>query len=167
MRAKLAGLTALACVLAGVSACADRDDNDDRRVGRADSSICTPFTAPAAATDPSNVASVAVPGGGDASAFDDCLHRWAYRLARSDDPADVVGQATVAACAPALSRWNASTMSGPTVGPDSAVSLITGETGTTIGERYGMAQSKALFYVVQARAGNCAPPPAAATTPAR
>jgi hypothetical protein len=165
MRAKLAGLTALACVL-GVSACADRDD-DDRRVGRADMAICTPFTAPAAATDPSGVTAVAVPGGGDASAFDDCLHRWGYRLARSEDPADVVGQATVAACAPALSRWNAATMSAPAVGPDTAVSLITGESASTLAERYSTAQSKALFYVVQARAGNCAPPPATTTTAAR
>ena len=43
--------------------------------------------------------------------------------------------------------------------PDSAISLVTGEPSTTLADRYQSAQSKALFYVVQARAGNCAPPP--------
>ena len=41
------------------------------------------------------------------------------------------------------------------------ISLVTGEPSTTLADRYQSAQSKALFYVVQARAGNCAPPPVA------
>jgi hypothetical protein len=161
MQAKLASVTALACLL-GVAACADRDDGDrGRRASVA--GICTPFAgAGAATTDISGVG--AAPGGGDAAAFDDCLHRWGYRLARSEDPAGDVAQAVVAACGPALSRWNQSSLTQVPAGPDTAVSLITGEASTTIGERYSLAQSKALFYVVQARAGNCAPPPETATT---
>ena len=166
MRAKLASVTALACVL-GVAACADRDD-DEKRGGRSVAGICTPFAAQAAASnDLSGVAGVSVPGGGDAAAFDDCLHRWGYRLAKSEDSAGDVAQAVVAACGPALSRWNQSSLTQAPAGPDTAVSLITGESSTTIGERYSLAQSKALFYVVQGRAGNCAPPPETTTAAAR
>jgi len=156
MRAKLAGVTLLACIM-GVSACADRDDDD----GRAAAGICTPFATAATTPGPAGVAPAAV--GGEAANFDDCLHRWGYRLARADeDSADTVGAAVMAACAPALAAWNQSTLAAQT-GPDEAVSLVTGESSSTITDRYASAQSKAIFYVVQARAGNCAPPPAEAT----
>jgi hypothetical protein len=167
MRMKVAGVTALACVLAGLSAC-DRDDDDDAREV---SGICTPFRAQggaAAAPDPASVDAVATPAlTGDAAAFDDCLHRWGYRLAKSDDLAETVAGAVVAACAPALARWNSATVAQPSTGPDQAISLVTGEPSTTLADRYQSAQSKALFYVVQARAGNCAPPPAATTAQAK
>lgn len=161
MRAKLAGLTALACVL-GVAACSDRDDDGDSR-GMA--GICTPFAA--AATAPTDPSGVSVSGGGDGAAFDDCLHRWGYRLAGADDTADIVAQAVVAACAPALSRWNQSNLAQVQEGSDTAVSLVTGESQTTFGERYQMAQNKALFYVVQGRAGSCSAPDDAAPAAAR
>lgn len=163
MRTGFAGLAVLACVLVGVSAC-DRDDDD--RGGSGVAGICTPFAAPTpAATDPTAVQPV--PGGGDAAAFDDCLHRWGYRLARAEDTsADAAGAATVTACAPVLARWNQATLAQPTAGPDTAVSLVTGESAGTLTDRYQSAQEKALFYVVQARAGNCAPPPATAAASA-
>ncbi len=152
MRANLAGVSLLACVL-GISACADNDDGG----GRASAGICSPFTT-AAASGPAGVAPAA---SGEAAAFDDCLHRWGYRLARADeDSAETVGAAVVSACAPLLAAWNQTTMGQASAGPDEAVSLVTGETSSTIGDRYASAQSKATFYVVQARAGNCAPPPA-------
>lgn len=163
MRTGLASAAVLACVLAGASACADRDDDG----GGAVAGICTPFTAaPAASADPTAVQPV--PGGGDAAAFDDCLHRWAYRLARAQDTsAEAPAAATMAACAPVLSRWNQATLAVPATGPDTAVSLVTGESQGTLPDRYQSAGEKALLYVVQARAGNCAPPPAtpAAATP--
>jgi hypothetical protein len=143
--------------LALVAGCADNE-----RGGRADAKICTPFAAqPANAADPAAAAAAAAAPGGEAAAFDDCLHRWAYRLARSeDDRADFVAQATVAACQPLLARWNQATLGAQPPGtPDSAVSLVTGRTNNTPADRFEGAQSKALFYVVQARAGNCAPPP--------
>ena len=154
MRAKLASVSLLACVL-GLAACADRDDDD-----RADAATCTPFAeAPAAPAGAPAVAPAAT--GAEAAAFDDCLHRWGYRLARADeDSADVVGAAVVAACAPALAAWNQTALAQPQTGPDEAVSLVTGATSSTIADRYASAQSKAMFYVVQARAGNCALPPA-------
>jgi hypothetical protein len=168
MRAKLAGVTVLACVLGGLAAC-DRDDRDDD--GREVAGICTPFRAQGAAapaSDPASVDAVAVPAtSGDAAGFDDCLHRWGYRLARSDDPAEVTAAAVVAACAPALARWNSATIAQPATGPDTAISLVTGESSTTLAERYTSAQSKALFYVVQARAGNCALPAAPETADAK
>ncbi len=122
----------------------------------ADARICSPFAAqPAGSTDPAGVA--AAPGG-DAGALDDCMHRWGYRLARSDDRADLVAQAVVAACTPVLSRWNQSTLNQPQPGPDTAISLVTGKTNNTPADRFEMSQAKALFYVVQARAGHCAAP---------
>lgn len=163
MRSRMVGALMMTGILVGVSACADND-----RDGRADASICSPFTTTAvvAPADPTAVAPVgAAPVAGEAAAFDDCLHRWAYRLARADDDsADVVGQAVVAACAPVLASWNQATLTQAPAGTDtSAVSLVTGDTATTVADRYDMAQSKAVFYVVQARAGHCAPPPKTAT----
>jgi hypothetical protein len=153
MRAKIVGGLILAMGFVGAG-CADRDGN-----GRADAKTCTPFTAtaPANAADPT---AVTAPAGGDAAAFDDCLHRWGYRLAKADDTAAIdVADAVVAACTPVLVRWNQSTIAGQPAGTsDAAVSLVTGKTGTTPEDRYEMAKGKALFYVVQGRAGNCAAP---------
>lgn len=134
------------------------------------SQICTPFGAstPAAAQAPAPGAPApAVPSGDPAAALDDCLHRWGYTLAASSDRAQEVAQAVVAACTPALTRWNqqmlataASSSSGgqvPNVA-EAAPSLLTGQTTTPIAEHYNYAQGRALFYVVQGRAGKCAPP---------
>lgn len=123
--------------------------------------ICTPF--PAAATQA--VGGPAAVSSADPSApLDDCLHRWAYSLAASDDPAEAVADATVAACTAALSRWNQQGMA-PTSGPGGdtadATSLVTGQPVTAFVAHHEFAQGRALFYVVQARAGRCAPPPAA------
>lgn len=155
---RLVGALVISGMMAGLAACGERDE-------RADATICTPFAAaPAAPADPTAVAPAAGPLAGEAAVFDDCLHRWAYRLARADDDsADVVAQATVAACAPALANWNQITLTqAPATGAaggDTAVSLVTGDTATTVADRYDRAQNKALFYVVQARAGRCALPP--------
>lgn len=169
MRAKMAMGALCVLVLGTTAACADREDDDGGRRGVADAGICTPFnTAQTAATDPTGVAAPVTPGGTEAAAFDDCLHRWGYRLARSDDAADLAAQAAVAVCAPVLARWNQSSLA--VVAPrasDSAVSLVTGQTNNTAADRYDMAQGKALFYVVQARAGNCAPPPTETAAAAR
>ena len=59
MRTGFAGAAVLVCVLAGVSACADRNDDG----GVAVAGICTSFTtAPAVSADPTAVQPV--PGGG-------------------------------------------------------------------------------------------------------
>lgn len=129
----------------GLSACADRD-------GRATAGACKAFPKVAVATtEPATV-------------VDDCLHRWAYTLARSEeDAADVVAQAVVAACAAPLSRWNQQSLTQAAAeGGDRALeapSLLTGEPTNPIAARGEFTGNRALFYVVQARAGNCAAPP--------
>lgn len=141
---------ALVCIiLGGLAACTDRGR------GASDASVCAPFNGA--------VASTGAPGG-EASVLDDCLHRTAYRLARAPDSAEIVGQATVAACGEALSRWNTAAVSQPggAGASDAAVDLITGQSASQIAQRYQYAQGRALYYVVQGRAGRCEVPAATA-----
>lgn len=151
---------ALALSALALAACSD--DDDDRRGGAGGARLCIPF-AGAQTGQGGQAAPVAAPAGPSA-AMDDCLHRWGYALAASEDPADQVAGAVVAACMPALSRWNQQALA-PTAGPagaappSSAQSLITGEETNAMAERYRYAEGRALFYVVQARAGNCPAPP--------
>jgi hypothetical protein len=150
-RAKLIAATALAAL--SLAAC-------NRGGG---SSICTPFAdaAPAAPAAPGQIAPA--PTGDPAAAVDDCLHRWGYTLAASTDTAEAVARATLAACTPALTRWNQQGIAAGAA-PGSAIqaapSLLTGQPTNPFAEHFAYAQSRALFYVVQARAGRCAPPPA-------
>jgi len=149
----------MALVAIGLTAC-----NNAEHQRSAGSRICTPFTE--AETTPSvNLAPGApapVVAVEPSAALDDCLHRWGYTLATSTDGAEAVSQAVVAACTPALTRWNQQTMmaAGAQGAPESAPSLLTGESTTPIAEHFNYAQNRALFYVVQGRAGKCAPPPA-------
>jgi hypothetical protein len=132
--------------------------------------ICTPFPENAKAYAPGGGASPLLPSD-PAFVVDDCLHRWGYTLAAASDPAAAVAQATVAACTTSLTRWNQQTLSvaaggpQPVNAPPQAPSLLTGQPTSPIAEHFAYAQSRALFYVVQARAGKCAPPggPAAAS----
>jgi hypothetical protein len=99
-----------------------------------------------------------VAGAEGAAPVEECVKRWAYSLAGSRDPADTVAQAAVAACNVQLSRWNQQTLSQP--GSDvEAASVITGQPTTPLAEHSAYASGRALLYVVQARAGACAPPP--------
>jgi len=151
-------LIALAASAAlGLTACGDRDNG---KAGAA--RFCTPFaeTQPGAPSAPGAPAP-AVAAADPASALDDCLHRWGYSLAGATDRADIVAQAAVAACAPALSRWNQQGVAAGGAQAQPAPSLLTGQATTPIAEHYVYAQGRALFYVVQARAGKCPPPPAA------
>ena len=95
----------------------------------------------------------------DAAAVDECTRRWAYSLASSRDDAGTVAEAAAAACQTHLARWNQAALSQPAAG-DAQASLITGEPTTPLAEHNNFTHARALFYVVQARAGNCAPPPA-------
>lgn len=81
-----------------------------------------------------------------------CVHKWAYRLAGSRDPARVVADAAVTACADAIA-WQVS---------HADLSIIQGEgmperqARIAFGEQIMESAPKiALFRVVQARAGNC------------
>jgi hypothetical protein len=148
MTMRKASLTAAA--LLGLAAC-DSSGN----VGGAARGICTPFAS----------AAIQTVGGAasDASAgVDDCLHRWAYTLAKSTDPADHVAAAAVAACSGALSRWNQQNLVPPPGGDGAPepLSLVTGQPTNAFAAHHEFSQGRALFYVVQARAGHCAAPPA-------
>ncbi|WP_374469890.1 hypothetical protein [Phenylobacterium sp.] len=156
-----------ALVVAGLAltACSE---NERRGAAGADSRLCIPF-AGAQAGEGAAAAPAAAPAGPSA-AMDDCLHRWGYALAKSSDPADQVAGAVLAACMPALARWNQQALApspGPVDGapPAQAQSLVTGEDTNAMAERYRYAESRALFYVVQGRAGNCAAPPMANGAP--
>jgi hypothetical protein len=98
-----------------------------------------------------------------ATPVNECLRRWAYSLAGARDRADVVADATIAACGAALTRWNqaglAQDAQANAGGPVEALSLTTGQPTNALAEHSAFARGQALFYVVQARAGRCAPPP--------
>jgi hypothetical protein len=139
----------LTCVLAlaalGLSAC-----DEGRRAGdHANAALCYDFKAAKSATP-------ALPGDG-AVAVDDCARRWAYSLAGSRDDADVVAEAVAGACSTQLTRWNQQAVAAPAGGE--AVSILTGEPTSPIAEHNTFTRARALFYVVQARAGRCAAPP--------
>lgn len=106
--------------------------------------LCKPFPAAApASTD-------------NAAVVEDCLHRWSYALAGAADDAGTVAEAVVAACGAPMSRWSQQALAQAT--PD-APSLLTGEATNPIAQRASFAKTRALFYVTQARAGGCKPPP--------
>lgn len=157
----------MALAAAGLTACS----NPQRTGGVAssgDNRLCTPFatasvaTAPGQATAPAPGAPATAPAlaADPSAALDDCLHRWGYALAASRDDANQVATATVAACGTSLSRWNQQSLASEGGGGSpEAPSLVTGQPTTPITEHFIFAQGRALFYVVQARAGKCAPPP--------
>jgi len=150
---------ALALAAMGLSACGDRDE------GTANAKICADFKT----AGPAQAGAPAASPSDAATPVDDCVRRWAYSLAGSRDSADVVAEASVAACAGVLTRWNqagvnqqAQAEAGP---PEQALSLMTGQPTNPFAEHSAFAHGRALLYVVQARAGRCPPPPAANGVP--
>lgn len=123
--------------------------NQPARTG-GNAKICVDFAA-AAKPAPGS------PGAGGATAVDECVKRWAYSLAPSRDDADIVAEAVKAACGAQLSAWNQQSVNQP---EGEAASLLTGEPTTPIAEHNSYVSRRALFYVVQARAGSCPAPPA-------
>ena len=129
-----------------------------QRVERPVAGVCKAFPA----------ANAAAPAEGAAS-LEDCLHRWAYTLAPARDDAGQVAEAVVAACNAPLARWNQQSLAaaaGTAEPPREAPSLLTGEPTNPIAEHGNFAAGRALFYVVQARAGACKPPPRRSNAPA-
>lgn len=166
---KLIALTALAAL--GLAGCNNAD-----RANASAGGICKPFTTvstnpagqPATGVPNANVLPAA-PAGDSSAVLDDCLHRWGYTLAASSDQANVVAEATLAACSSQLAAWNqqsltSSTNGAPNGGAVEAPSLMNGQNTNPLAEHYSFAQGRALFYVVQARAGKCGPPPANSNT---
>lgn len=97
------------------------------------------------------------------SYMDNCVHRWAYRLAKSPDPVDAVAEAAIGACWGSLEYLNgamlemqaelAQKLGRPPVNTEPLVK--TGERTTVARANYEWARSQAIFHVVQARAGRC------------
>jgi hypothetical protein len=146
-----------------LTACSNADragmSSGDRR-------LCAPFPAVAQTSNQPQAPINALPvnplpiTADPAAALEDCLHRWGYALAISPDEASQVATASVAACGSTLARWNQQTIAiGGRRRAIEAPSLLSGQPTTPIAEHFIFAQSRALFYVVQARAGKCAPPP--------
>lgn len=116
----------------------------------ANSGICADFKQP-------KVAVVGVSA--DAAAVDECVRRWAYSLASSGDDAGRVAEAAASACNAQLARWNQQALTQPGA-EDPSASLVTGEPTTALADHHAFSRSRALLYVVQARAGRCRAPPA-------
>ena len=136
----------------GLSACSEHHEM------ASNSKVCFDFKAAKPAAAP------AIAGGEGAAPVDDCVRKWAYSLAGSHDDAGTVAEASVAACNVQLARWNQQSLAQP--GSDiEANSLITGQPTTPLSEHGAFVHSRALLYVVQARAGQCAPPPITNGTP--
>ncbi len=145
-------LAGLAVWLVG---CHQNGANGGTEIASSGAKYCTPFNTTQsvntlAATDP-------------AAAFEDCAHRWSYTLAPARDSADVVAQAVVDACNTALTRWNerSAGQTSQQGTSDRASANFNGGTSDLTDDRTRYAQSRALFYVVQARAAHCAAPPSA------
>jgi len=120
---------------------------------------CTPFKSTEATGAAAANSALSDPAG----AFDDCIHRWGYTLAPARDPADVVAQAAVDACGPIIAAWSQQTASQEPAAPPTRYSRRDQQAAqqpNPQAQQIRMAESKALFYVVQARAAGCAAPPA-------
>ncbi|HEY3697302.1 hypothetical protein [Phenylobacterium sp.] len=152
----LKALITAACVAGlGLAGC------NERQMKAANTGLCYDFKA--AKTPAPNAA--APPVATDATAaVEDCVRRWAYTLAPSGDDADAVSEAAVAACGGALARWNQQTV-GQADPAAEALSITTGQPTNPLAEHNTFAHARALLYVVQARAGHCAPPPATGGAP--
>jgi hypothetical protein len=155
---------ALAASLAGCN----HGGEADGRLALTGASYCTPFPK-AAATTPSAPglapASTAVADPG--TAFDDCVHRWAYAMAPARDPADIVAHAAVDACGAAMNAWNqqvAAQSPEPEYPPPrqgrGSEQMDQSPQSAALAQHMQIAQARSLFYVIQARAAGCTPPPA-------
>jgi hypothetical protein len=154
MKSKIAAAAAVLSAIA-LTACNNADGH------RVNSGICADFKT---ATTAQAGAPVATTTADAAAPVDECVRRWAYSLAGSTDGADMVADAVVAACGSALSRWNQTSLSQPTTGE--GVSLTTGQPSNPLAEHSIFARNRALLYVVEARAGQCAAPPVINGAPA-
>lgn len=76
---------------------------------------------------------------------DECIHRWSYRFAKVPDSAESVVGAVIGACRAQIDR--SATMLGE--GDDAAERFY-------LAEMEKAAKERALYRVIQARAGNCA-----------
>lgn len=88
-----------------------------------------------------------------------CVHLWAYRLARSPDQLEAVANAAVAACYDAAKSWD-------TMAAEERAAAVPTQSPATVSDRSGaivtfqLAHREELtdlarFYVTQAKVGHC------------
>jgi hypothetical protein len=164
MGRKMALAGAATAILAVLAGCSRQSGTATAGGLGAGGKYCSPFPSAAAATNSVGLAPTQV--NDPAASFDDCIHRWGYVLAPSRDPADVVAQASVEACSSILASW--SQQLGQSEQLQQPVETRRGretmadqqQQPNPAAQRIHAAEGRALFYVVQARAGGCAAPPA-------
>lgn len=88
---------------------------------------------------------------------ENCVHRWAYRLAGSSDPANTVAEAVMGACQDTVFRTAYADEQHRKAREEQTDGFDT-QTGISM-NLYAAAwrelRNKALFHVVQARVGHC------------
>jgi hypothetical protein len=149
-------LMAASAILSGCSQSADAQNG----LTLTGSKYCSAFKA---SSDTTSTAALNAALSDPAGAFDDCVHRWGYTLAPARDPAYVVAQAAVDACGPILSAWSQQAgqpQNAPSPRYDRRGAEQQTQQPSPEQQQMRQAESKALFYVVQARAAGCQPPPA-------
>jgi hypothetical protein len=164
------GAGAAIALAAGLVGCSN-GATADGRLALTGASYCTPFQKAAATTStPSGLAAPVSTAADPGAAFDDCVHRWAYAMAPARDPADIVAHAAVDACGAQMNAWNQQVAAQnpnaydqyqPTSrGRESEEAQQQDPQNAALAEHMQVAQARSLFYVIQARAAGCAPPPA-------
>ena len=165
------GAGATIALLAGLAGC-NSGGGGDGRLALTGSSYCTPFPKTAATPTSSSAGLAAAPASAAAdpgAAFDDCIHRWAYAMAPARDPADIVAHAAVDACGAQMNAWNqqfaaqnpnAYEQYQPTRSRGPEDMQQQDPQNAALAQHMQVAQARSLFYVIQARAAGCAPPPA-------
>ena len=162
MRGKMACVAAATMATVVLTGCNRQAAAEGGNITLAGGKYCTPFPSTAAASNAA-VGLAPATNADPAVAFDDCIHRWSYVLAPSRDPADVVAQASVEACSSILANWSQQIAQTSQLEPTRYSPRGRGNTAQPPDpetQRMHSAEGRALFYVVQARAGGCAAPPA-------
>jgi hypothetical protein len=88
-----------------------------------------------------------------------CVHRWAYRLAPSNDTAKETAEAALMGCKDIVTRYGiALGVDRRNRGQSESGFDLQGREVNSFEEAYRQGMEQALFHVVQARAGKCAVP---------
>ncbi len=175
------GAGAAIVLAAGLTAC-NNSAAGDGRLALTGSAFCTPFQKAGATPTSNNQSGLAATPASTASdpgaAFDDCIHRWGYAMAPARDPADIVAHAAVDACGAQMNAWNQQVMAQSTQdqNPQYEVPPMSrrgreslqmdqqqqqqNPQQQALAQHMQIAEARSLFYVIQARAAGCAPPPA-------
>ncbi len=162
------GTGAAIAIAAGLVGC-NNGGGVDGRLALTGASYCTPFQkAAATSSGQGGLAPASTAAADPGAAFDDCVHRWAYAMAPARDPADIVAHAAVDACGAAMNAWNQQVAAQspdalypppPSRGRGSE-QMDQSPQNAALAQHMQIAQARSLFYVIQARAAGCAPPPA-------